>query len=215
MTFIKTHQGDLEPQQSQIVIPGQQATLIKGQTTVSNNIHHHVNLHFFGHELEKRFRDKTDIPIQYQQQIPWRAFERAFRKAPEQDKISTFNLIHDKWPTNMRQAQWDGEKDPMYQLCVEREETFHHVFACASKQTSTTFPKSMTTFRDILRRANTAPIIVSTFDFLFQSFRKGYQTTFKNQPLQSKEMNDLVKEAIKDQERMGINFFIKGYISSN
>ena len=213
-TFLKTSRDDLEPGQTQLLIPGQEATLVLGTTTVSNNIHHHVNIHFFGHELEKRFRDKTGISKTYQEQIPWRAFERAFRKANEKDKISIFSLIHDKWPTNMRQAQWDAEKDPLCQLCIDREETFDHVFACTSKQTSTTFKKGMTKFRDTLRKANTAPIIIAAFDFLFSYFRKGREIFFKHQQLQSNEMNDLVQEAIKYQKDMGVNFFIKGYLSS-
>ena len=36
--------------------------------------------------------------------------ERAFRGTPECDKLSRFNIIHQKWVTNMVQSGWDGEK---------------------------------------------------------------------------------------------------------
>ena len=59
--FLKTHKGPLEPTQIQQLLPGQQATLVIHKTPINNNIHHHVNLHFFGHNLEARFREKTGI----------------------------------------------------------------------------------------------------------------------------------------------------------
>ena len=94
--FLKENQGPLEPKQTQMIIPGQQATLMLDMSPVNNNIHHHVNLHFYDHHLETRFRKQTDISTQYQKNIQWRAFERAFRKAPEREKLAVFNLIHGK-----------------------------------------------------------------------------------------------------------------------
>ena len=205
----------LKPTQSQRTLPGQQASLILGGTIVHNNIHHHINLHFFGHDLENRFRQKTYLSIEDQRIIQWRAFERAFRKAPTQDCPGIFNLIHEKWPTNMIQASWDGEKNPQCQLCADHEETFRHAFACTSTQTSSTFKKGLATFRGTLRKIKTAPIIISAFKNIFQSFRKGYDVKFKNRPLQSKEMNDLVIETIHHQKHIGELFFVKGYVSSH
>ena len=94
--FLKEHKGALEPSPTQLPLPGNKATLVLGSTNVQNNIHHHVNLYFFGHDLEQRLCDKTGLGQKFQSVIQWRAFERAIRGTPEKDKLSTFNVIHDK-----------------------------------------------------------------------------------------------------------------------
>ena len=62
----------------------------------------------------------------------WKAIERAFRKTIEKDKTSRFKPIRQKWATNRIQAGWGSEKTPLCQRCTDREETFHHIFACTS-----------------------------------------------------------------------------------
>ena len=138
-----------------------------------------------------------------------------FRKAPEQDRIDIFNLIHDKWPTGMVQAKWDGEKDPLCQRCSDREETFQHIFSYTSKNASDTFSKGLVTFRTALRKANTAPIVISAFETMFLSFRKEYPTTPKKHHYQSNEMNDLVHATLAHQRKIGEKFFVQGFTSSN
>ena len=91
--FLKSYQESLHPTSHQLPLPGQKASIWIGNTPISNNIQHHVSLHFFGHQLEQRFLQQTDIPQEFQQIIQWKAFERAYRKTSDQDKLNTFNII--------------------------------------------------------------------------------------------------------------------------
>ena len=115
----------------------------------------------------------------------------------------------------MIKAKWDGEKDPFCQRCSDREETFQHIFSCTSKNVSDTFSKGLVTFRTAIRKANTAPIVISAFETMFLSFRKGYLTTPKKHHYQSNEMNDLVHATLEHQRKIGEKFFVQGFISSN
>ena len=85
-----------------------------------------------GPNLNLGFGEKSKISPKFHTLFHWKAIERAFRKTTGKDKISRFKLIHQKWATNMVQAGWDSEKTPLCQRCTDREETFHHIFACTS-----------------------------------------------------------------------------------
>ena len=157
-----------------------------------------MNLNFFGHSLENRFSIKNKIPDEFATIFQWKAFERAYRKTHERDKISRFKLIHAKWATNMHQASWDCNKNPHCQRCCDREETMEHIFSCTSDNASRIFKKNLTTFRASLRKCNTAPLIINAFENIILQTRKGYEVPLKDNVLHTKEMNQLVHLHCKD-----------------
>ena len=50
--FLQQHQGKLEPKQIPLPPPTQKAHLRVSSTLVTNNIQHHINLHFFALKME-------------------------------------------------------------------------------------------------------------------------------------------------------------------
>ena len=213
--FLQEHKGVLEPSLTQLPLPGQKATIIIGTTNVHNNIHHHINLHFFGHDLEHRFFDKNGITPQFQAVIQWKALEGAMRGTPEQDKLGVFNVINGKWPTNMVQASWDSNKSPLCQRCVDRDETIPHVFSCTSDNASKAFKKAMTAFKQDLKKCNTALIISCAFENIFLRVRKGYNIPLPPNKYHTQEMNDLLTKTLNHQLEMGTSGFLRGILSSN
>ena len=152
--FLAEDQHQLEPSSHQLGIPGQAVSLFINHQPINNNMHHHINLYYFGPKLESRFRSKNTIPPKFHSVFHWKAMERAFRATSERDKLSRFNLIHKKWVTNMVQAGWDGDKTPMCQLCTDREETVIHIFACPSTSTTSAYSKAVQKFKQSLQQCN-------------------------------------------------------------
>ena len=107
--FLNDDQGKLGPKETQLALPSQKVNLHLGSTLVHNNIYHHVNLHFFGPKLEQHFLQKFDIDPKHHKQILWMALERTYQSTAKQDKLSVFNLLHNKWTTNMVQASWNPD----------------------------------------------------------------------------------------------------------
>ena len=91
-SFLQDDQERIEPKETQLPLPSQKVHLHLGSTLIHNNIHHHVNLHFYGPKLEKRFLHKFEIDKKFHQQIQWQALERAYRNTAKQDKISRLRL---------------------------------------------------------------------------------------------------------------------------
>ena len=107
--------------------------------------------------------------------IQWQALERAYKGTARPNKLSIFNLLHNKWATNMVQASWDADKSPDWNRCCEQAETFQHIYACASEHASKVLKKAKTTLINDMRKANTAPLINSAIITLLEEYRKGYQ----------------------------------------
>ena len=93
----------------------------------------------------------------------------------------------------MSQARWDGEKDPLCQRCSDREETMSHIFSCTSSDASSTFKKALATYRKSLRKCITSPLIMSAFETILFSLRKGYKVELKANKLHTNDMNELVR----------------------
>ena len=178
-TFLCTHQGPLEPTQHQMNIPGQRATLKVGDKNANNNIHHHVRLHYYEHKLEQCFRHHTSIPENLQKLIQWWAFEWTFRKAPAKDRVSIFKLIHEKWPTNMVQAKWDWEKDPMCQRWSDREQTFQHIFSAPARTPVRLFEKNLLLLKMIWEKLTQRPLSYRCLKICFWASAKATQHLWK------------------------------------
>ena len=61
-SFLKIHQGKLEPKQIPLALPTQKEYLSIFTTLVANNIHHHATLHFHA----PKNGNTTHTSLQYQ-----------------------------------------------------------------------------------------------------------------------------------------------------
>ena len=188
-SFLQDDQGRIEPRETQMPLPSQKAHLHLGSMLIHNNIHHHINLHFYGPKLEKRFLHKFEIDQKFHQQIQWMALERAYRNKAKQEKISVFNLLQNKWTTNMVQANWNPDHHPDCGRCSNRAETFRHIFACTSQDASAAYKKTKTALITALRKANTSPLINSAIVTLGEEYRKGYEIPLKHHFIHKTNMN--------------------------
>ena len=88
------------------------------------------------------------------------------------------------------------------------------IFACTSTLASKEFKTGMTIFRSTLRKIKTAPMIISAFEMLFQSYRKGYKLPLKKSIVQNDNMSDVIQQIYDHQMEIGLKFFVQGFISS-
>ena len=213
-TFLNDDQDKLESKETQLALPPQKANLHLGSTHVHNNIHHHVNLHFFGAKLEQHFLQKFDIYPKHHKQIQWMTLERAYRSTAKQDKLSVFNLLHNKWTTNMFQASWNPDKNPDCNRCSDRAENHRHIFSCMSNDACTSYKKAKSALITAMQKANTAPLINTAIITVIDEHMKGYQLTLRKNPFHTQDQHELASEVMTYQRKMGLEFLLRGYLSS-
>ena len=138
------------------------------------------------------------------------ALERAYRNKAKQEKISVFNLLQNKWTTNMVQANWNPDHHPDCGRCSNRAETFRHIFAFTSQDASTAYKKDKTALITAMRKANTVPLINSAIVTLVEEYRKGYEITLKHNPFHTQDQHELASAVMTYQRQMGLNFFNVG-----
>ena len=211
--FLKSHQGSMEPQPSTPSFPAMTTSLSINDSIIQNNLEHHVRLNYFGPQLESRFASKLNLSHQTIKHIHWLAIERAFRKLPLQEKLATFNLLHSKWPTNMKVAGWDCNKNPMCQRCGTIEETFHHVLQCKSQHATKIHDTAIKKLKCSLRRSQTAPIIQRAIVQCILKHRKGYEDLTFNDIVVHDDQKALAAKVFQRQERLGCTAFIQGYMT--
>ena len=172
--FLKQHQGSLEPKQIPIPPPTQKAYLSLSSTLVSNNISHHISLHFFAPKMENRLSRVSNLTKTQRENIHWRAIEWAYKKKSVAARLLIFKLLHNKWTPAMTIAKFDPDKNPQCIRCDLHVETFLHMFQCTSAKASEVHRNALNTLRSSLPRNNTAPIITDAITQVIAYARKGY-----------------------------------------
>ena len=210
--FLRSHQGILEPKQIPLPLPTQKAYLSVASTLVSNNLAHHISLHFFAPKMENRLNRASDLTKHHREQINWRAIEWAYKKHSVAARLPIFKLLHNKWTPAMTIAKYDPEKNPQCIRCDLHVETFLHIFQCPSTQADVTHKTAMKVLRSKLRRNNTAPIITEAIAQLIGYARKGYYDERLTQVLANDDMKNLARDIIEQQLSLGIKAFLQGYI---
>ena len=213
--FLKRHQGSLEPKQIPLPLPTQKAYLSVSSTLVSNNISHHISLHFFAPKMENRLKRVTELTKHHREQIHWRAIEWAYKKYSVAARLPIFKLLHNKWMPAMSIAKFDPDKSPQCIRCDLQVETFLHIFQCSSIHAREVHTNALNTLKSSLRRNNTAPIITEAITQVIGYARKGYYDERLKQVMASDEMKTLARDTIKQQLDIGIKAFLQGYISRN
>ena len=213
--FLKTDQGPFEPRPTQQRLPCLRAYLSVNDEPIYNNIDYHVKLNYFGARLEERFMMKTALSRDSICKIHWLAIERAFRKLPLQEKLATFNLLHNKWNTNMKIASWDAMKDPLCQRCTTIEETTSHIFQCKSIHATNTHKNAMKKLKCALRRAQTAPIIQRAIVQCVEKNRKGYEDLLFRDIIVPENQKELATKVFRNQERLGSMALLQGFLSTD
>ena len=83
------------------------------------------------------------VSTQQMKNVNWISIRRAFRKKNIVDKLPIFNLLHNKWPENMKVVKRDSHKNPLCDRCQVLEETFNHIFCCRSKDAADIHKKAI------------------------------------------------------------------------
>lgn len=195
--FLKTHQGILEPKQIPLPLPTQKAYLSVASTLVSNNLPHHISLHFFAPKMETRLNRVSNLTKNHREQIHWRSIEWAYKKHSVAARLPIFKLIHDKWMPAMKIAKFDPEKNPHCIRCNLHVETFLHIYQCPSAQANATHKSAIQTLKAKLRRNNTAPIITESIVQLIGYARKGYYDERLTQVLADDDLKNLARTIIE------------------
>ena len=213
--FLKTHQSALEPKPCPLPIPTQRAYLSLNGVAIHNNMSNHINLHYYGQTLEKRFVNTTTVPEKYHATINWRAMEWAYKYMNIHDRLPVFKLIHSLWRPRMSMAKFDADVDPMCVRYKTHEETRDHIFRCRSNHANTIHNDAIKTFQQTLKRADTSPAITAVMVRLFEVGRKGFSDrTFKD-ILMTEEIKEFTLKTMDLQIKMGIENFQRGYLSSH
>ena len=191
------------------IFPAVKVFLSIKNTVIQNNIEHHVKLNCFGSKLEMRFISKSNLPNEDIQHIHWLAIEQAFCKLLLQEKLATFNLLHQKWPTNMKLASWDSNKDPLCQCCTTIEKTFHHIFQCKSHQATKTHAEAIKKLKEALRCSCTAPITQRAIVQCLLKHRKGYEDMAFNDVVVPKDQKVLTLKVLNKLTSLGYSAFLQ------
>ena len=211
-SFLKSHQGKLEPSYIAQPLPNQKSYLSINSSVIQNNMDHHVRLHFFGHRLEHRLIHKNILTTTNIANIHWRAIDRAFKKLPLDRKTATFNMIHKKWMTYMEIAKFDADKNPLCARCTTTEETYEHIYACKSSHARQHHQKALLVLKTDLRKCDTAPIIQRAIIQMLEQPRKGYTNTAFNDLVVKEEIKEIARNVIIQQNKIGKTSMLQGYL---
>ena len=83
-----------------------------------------------------------------------------------------------------------------------------------SNDACTSDKKAKSALTTALRKANTAPLINTAIITLIVKYREGYQLKLRNNPFHNQNQHGLALEIMTYQRKMGLEFLLRGYLSS-
>ena len=90
-----------------------------------------------------------------------------------------------------------------------------HVYQCPSQSALKTHKDALAKLRRVLKKHDTAPIISEAIVQLLEHARKGYCDMNLRNVLASDEMKELTRNTMTHQLKIGIKYFLQGYISTH